>query len=145
MKVLEAAGYNLDSYKDKIQEIAEERADWEKKTPRATSATPRRRATTRWLSEANEFIAMQDKLTASVGDMEHWQSLYKMKDDLITDMDAATSWSDTLGKLFNKTGVRYSKNFVERVMEGGTTTRDAPRPDGRHDRRAGPGHGGQLR
>lgn len=125
MKVLEAAGYNLDSYKDKIQEIAEERADWEKKIAKGDLSDTEKESYDEWLSEANEFIAMQDKLTASVGDMEHWQSLYKMKDDLITDMDAATSWSDTLGKLFNKTGVRYSKNFVERVMEGGDDYKDA--------------------
>lgn len=126
MKVLEAAGYNLESYKDKIQEVAEEREDWNKKLADSDGLSDSEKESyDEWLAEANDFIAMQDKLTASVQDMEHWQSLYTMKDDLISDMDAAEEWSDTLGKLASKTGVRFSKNFVDRVMEGGDDYKDA--------------------
>ena len=102
MKALEAAGYTLDSYEDKINEIA--------------SGT----------SEADEaFTALQGSVGSTVAEMREWESLYTLKDDLITDMDVAESWSDSLGKLFNKTGVRFSKNFVDRIMEGGEDYREA--------------------
>lgn len=102
MKKLEAAGYTLDEYADRLGKVSSgaEEAD-------------------------EEFAALRDSIGSTVAEMREWNSMYKLKDDLVNDMGAAESWSGSLSKLFAKTGVRYSKAFVDRIVEGGEDYREA--------------------
>ena len=119
MKVIEAAGYTLDSFMAKNNEYANTKAEWDRKlsTEKVTDAT--KESFAKFQSEYDNWMALTGRLTASYEDMGKWQSMYKMKDSLLTGLDAATTWSDTWDKLTNKAGVVYSQNFVDRVAEGG--------------------------
>ena len=102
MKKLEAAGYTLDEYADKLGKVSSgaEEAD-------------------------EDFAALRGSIGSTVDEMRKWNSMYKLKDDLVSDMEVAESWSGSLSKLFAKTGVKFSKNFVDRIMEGGEDYREA--------------------
>lgn len=119
MKVIENAGYTLDSYMKKNEEYAKKKAEWNKKLadPKVTDST--RESFEEWRVEYEEWLSLNARLTASFDDMQRYAGLYKMKDDLISGMDTAETWSDVMGKLSNKAGVAFSKNFVERVSKGG--------------------------
>ena len=102
MKKLEAAGYTLDEYADRLDEVASGAAEAD-----------------------DEFSALRGSIGSTVAEMREWQSMYRLKDDLVNDMAVAESWGGSLSKLFAKTGVRYSKAFVDRIVEGGEDYREA--------------------
>lgn len=118
MKVLEAYGHDLESYKDKVAEFGEKRAEWDSKLAGEMSDTDWQ-SYNEWLSDYNDFTDMQSKLTASMSDMEEWASLYALKDAAISGIDNAQAWSDALSKLTGKTGVVFRKEFVDAVVDGG--------------------------
>lgn len=118
MKVLEAYGYDLESYKDKVADFGEKRAEWDSKLAGEMSDTDWQ-SYNEWLSDYNDFTDMQSKLTASMSDMEEWASLYALKDAAISGIDNAQAWSDALSKLTSKTGVVFRKEFVDAVVDGG--------------------------
>ena len=118
MKVLESYGYSLDEYADKVDEFASKRAEWDGKLAGEMSDTDWA-SYNEWLAEYDNFAAMQSKLTASIGDMERFQSLYALKDAAISGIDNAQRWSDALSALAGKTGLAFNKEFVEAVKDGG--------------------------
>lgn len=118
MKVLESYGMDLDEYADKVSEFADKRAEWDSKLAGDMSDTDWA-SYNEWLTEYDNFAAMQSKLTASIGDMERFQSLYALKDAAISGIDNAQRWSDALSALASKTGVTFNKEFVEAVKDGG--------------------------
>lgn len=118
MRVLEAAGYDLDSYREKVAQYAEEQEDWNKKLadPKVSDSTREQYA--EWTAELEKFHEMQGRLSASMEDMEAWQGLYKMKADVIDATDAATGLSAALAGI-NAEGVTFSQEFVDYVSQGG--------------------------
>ena len=118
MKVLESYGMDLDEYADKVSEFADKRAEWDGKLAGEMSDTDWA-SYNEWLAEYDNFAAMQSKLTASIGDMERFQSLYALKDAAISGIDNAQRWSDALSALAGKTGLAFNKEFVEAVKDGG--------------------------
>lgn len=118
MKVLESYGMDLDEYADKVSEFADKRAEWDGKLAGEMSDTDWA-SYNEWLAEYDNFAAMQSKLTASIGDMERFQSLYALKDAAISGIDNAQRWSDALNGLAGKTGLAFNKEFVEAVKDGG--------------------------
>lgn len=118
MKVLESYGYDLDEYADKVSEFADKRAEWDSKLAGDMSDTDWA-SYNEWLAEYNDFAAMQGKLTASIGQMQEYQSLYALKDSAISGIDNAQRWSDALSALAGKTGLAFNKEFVEAVKDGG--------------------------
>lgn len=118
MKVLESYGYSLDEYADKVSEFADKRAEWDSKLAGDMSDTDWA-SYNEWLTEYDNFAAMQSKLTASIGDMERFQSLYALKDAAISGIDNAQRWSDALNGLASKTGLTFNKEFVAAVVDGG--------------------------
>lgn len=139
MKILEEAGYDLESYEEQIKTFQEQLKDYE----REAASYERKRAEVNkdgsskwsasdqesydkwkeeydeWLTSYEQFQDMQSKLTASVPDMHEWESLYSLKDSVISGIDNAQQWSDALTTLFNKTGVVYTQEFVDKIVEGG--------------------------
>ena len=139
MKILEEAGYDLESYEEQIKTFQEQLKDYE----REAASYERKRAEVNkdgsskwsasdqesydkwkeeydeWLTSYEQFQDMQGKLTASVPDMKEWSSLYSLKDSVISGIDNAQAWSDALTTLFNKTGVVYTQEFVDKITEGG--------------------------
>ena len=118
MKVLESYEMSLDEYADKVNEFASKRAEWDGKLAGEMSDTDWA-SYNEWLAEYDNFAAMQSKLTASIGDMERFQSLYALKDAAISGIDNAQRWSDALSALAGKTGLAFNKEFVEAVKDGG--------------------------
>lgn len=114
MRKIEAAGYNdLDDYIKAMERFDEEAKKWEKRKDKNKEDYEE------WLQELHEFQDLQNSLTASLEQMQHWQPLYEVKKYLHDSLDDAEEWSDTLTTLVWKPGVVFSKNFVERVVEGG--------------------------
>lgn len=118
MKVLESYGMDLDEYADKVSEFADKRAEWDSKLAGDMSETDWS-SYNEWLAEYDDFAAMQGKLSASIGQMKEYQSLYALKDSAISGIDNAQRWSDALSALASKTGVVFNKEFVEAVKDGG--------------------------
>ena len=113
MKVLEAAGYDLDEYIKKHDELSEKM-----KSGDVSDSVK---------AEYEKIMALSGQLTASTDKMKEWHGLYTVKNDLITGMETAEDWSDSLVSLFNKTGVVYSKEFVEAMTSGGEEYQSALR------------------
>ena len=113
MKVLEAAGYDLDEYIEKHAELSEKM-----KSGDVSDSVK---------AEYEKIMALSGQLTASTDKMKEWHGLYTVKDDLITGMDTAEDWSDSLVSLFGKTGVVYSKEFVDAMTSGGEEYQSALR------------------
>lgn len=118
MKVLEAAGYDLDAYREKVAQYAEEQEDWNKKLadPKVSDSTREQYA--EWTEELAKFQEMQGQLSASMEEMEEWQGLYRMKDDVIS----ATVESERLASALagiNAEGVTFSQEFVDYISQGG--------------------------
>lgn len=118
MKAIEAAGYDLDSYRDKIAELADEQADWNEKLADPDVSESVRDQYQEWTKELAEFQAVQEGVTASLDDLEKWQGLYRMKDDVRSTTTAATDLSDALAGI-NAEGVTFSREFVDYVSQGG--------------------------
>lgn len=118
MKVLESYEMSLDEYADKVDEFASKRAEWDGKLAGEMSDTDWA-SYNEWLAEYDNFAAMQSKLTASIGDMERFQSLYALKDAAISGIDNAQRWSDALNGLASKTGLTFNREFVQAVVDGG--------------------------
>lgn len=140
MKILEQAGFDsLEDYEQKIADYQEELAkyqeqqsDYDKKRGSGKWSDSDQENYTKWLKEYNDwqaeynnFLDMQGSLTASGADLKAWQSLYKLKNNAISGIDDAQEWSDALNKLFAKTGVVYTEEFVNAITEGGDEYLDA--------------------
>lgn len=117
MKALEAAGYDLDSYKAKLREVAETAADWERRSTKGLSDSEKE-SYADWLEEVAAFEEVKSSLSASISDMERWQGLYSIKDELITTTGGAERLSSAIAGV-NVEGVRFSAEFVEAIAEGG--------------------------
>ena len=118
MKVIEAYGYDLDEYAKKVDEFADKRAEWDSKLAGGMSDTDWS-SYNEWLAEYNDFASMQGQLSASIDQMEEYQSLYALKDAAISGIDSAQRWSDALSTLAGKTGLTFNKEFVQAVVDGG--------------------------
>lgn len=127
MKTLEAAGYDLDSYMKKYDEYQEKYEEWQVKRKRGEVNTDsEKNSYADFKEEYDAFMKMADSVS-DIDRLQEWHGLYTVKDDLITGIDAATDWSDSLVSLFNKTGVVYSENFVEAMVNGGEEYQSALR------------------
>ena len=111
MKVLENAGYSLESYMSKYADLSEKMKSGD------VSDSVR--------AEYESITALTKKLTASTEDMQEWAGLYQMKDDLITGLDSAETYIGALNKLFKRSGVTFSQGFVDAVMSGGEAYQSA--------------------
>lgn len=90
MKELERAGYTLDSFKNKMESIKPDDEDY------------------------NDWIALNERLTASFEDLEQFQGLYALKDNVITNINEAETLDLTYQKLAGRLGnVNFSKAFIE--------------------------------
>lgn len=117
MKILESQGYDLDSYKQAVEDFANEKAEWDEKLAGTLSESDQKSYDS-WLKDYEAFTDMQSKLTAGIIDLETFQGLYKLKDQAISGIDDAQAWSDALTKLFTKTGVVYNQDFIDAIMDG---------------------------
>lgn len=111
MKILEGAGYSLESYMSKYADLTEKM-----KSGNVSDSVK---------ADYEEIMALNERLTASTEEMAEWAGLYKMKDDLISGLDSAETYIGALDKLFSRKGVTFSKTFVEGVMSGGEEYQDA--------------------
>lgn len=131
MKVLESSGYDLDEYKKKIEEFQdelasydEERREWDSKIAEGLSDSDQK-SYNKWLAEYNEwqseyqtFLDMQSKLTASMGELENWADLYKMKDDVISMTNESERLADALWNA-GLSGATFSQEFIDYIADGG--------------------------
>lgn len=118
MKVIEQAGYTLDSFMKKNEDYADKKADWDKKISEGLSDS-QQDSFDEWNAEYQKWLDLNSQLSASFDDLQKYSSLYKVKDDLISNLDTTERWTDALGKLWNKAGVTYSQEFVEKIVAGG--------------------------
>ena len=118
MKVIEQAGYTLDSFMKKNEDYADKKADWDKKISEGLSDS-QQDSFDEWNDEYQKWLDLNSQLSASFEDLQKYSSLYKVKDDLISNLDTTERWTDALGKLWNKAGVTYSQEFVEKIVAGG--------------------------
>lgn len=117
MKVLESAGMTLDQYSDKLEDMAEKKAEWDKKSAAGLSDSEKE-SYEKFLKEYDSFMQLQGKLTASVESMREWQGLYKMKDTLISSTTASENLADALWDA-GQSGATFSKEFLDYVADGG--------------------------
>ena len=117
MKVLESAGMTLDQYASKMEDMAEKKADWDKKMAAGLSDSEKE-SYEKFLKEYDSFMQLQGKLTASVESMREWQGLYKMKDTLISSTTASEDLADALWDA-GQSGATFSKEFLDYVADGG--------------------------
>ena len=117
MKVLEDAGFTLDQYSDKLEDMAEKKAEWDKK---AAAGLPdsEKESYEKFLKEYDSFMQLQGKLTASVESMREWQGLYKMKDTIISTTDASEDLTQALYEA-GATGATFSQGFLDYIAKGG--------------------------
>ena len=118
MKVLESAGMTLDQYASKMEDMAEKKADWDKKMAASDVSDSTKESYADFMEEYNEFLALQSKLSASMEDMREWQGLYKMKDTLISSTTASEDLADALWDA-GQSGATFSKEFLDYVADGG--------------------------
>lgn len=118
MKVLEGAGMTLDQYASKMEDMAEKKADWDKKMAASDVSDSTKESYADFMEEYNEFLALQSKLSASMEDMREWQGLYKMKDTLISSTTASEDLADALWDA-EQSGATFSKEFLDYVADGG--------------------------
>nr|DAU57892.1 MAG TPA: minor tail protein [Caudoviricetes sp.] len=118
MKVLESAGMTLDQYASKMEDMAEKKADWDKKMAASDLSDSTKESYADFMEEYNEFLALQSKLSASMEDMREWQGLYKMKDTLISSTTASEDLADALWDA-GQSGATFSKEFLDYVADGG--------------------------
>ena len=117
MKVLEDAGFSLDQYSDKLEDMAEKKAEWDKKAAAGLSDSEKE-SYEKFLKEYDSFMQLQGKLTASVESMREWQGLYKMKDTIISTTDASEDLTQALYAA-GATGATFSQEFLDYIADGG--------------------------
>lgn len=117
MKVLEDAGFSLDQYSDKLEDMAEKKAEWDKKAAAGLSDSEKE-SYEKFLKEYDSFMQLQGKLTASVESMREWQGLYKMKDTIISTTDASENLTQALYEA-GATGATFSQEFLDYIADGG--------------------------
>ena len=117
MKVLEDAGFTLDQYSDKLEDMAEKKAEWDKKAAAGLSDSEKE-SYEKFLKEYDSFMQLQGKLTASVESMREWQGLYKMKDTIISTTDASEDLTQALYAA-GATGATFSQEFLDYIADGG--------------------------
>lgn len=117
MKVLEDAGFSLDQYSDKLEDMAEKKAEWDKKAAAGLSDSEKE-SYEKFLKEYDSFLQLQGKLTASVESMREWQGLYKMKDTIISTTGASEDLTQALYEA-GATGATFSQEFLDYVSQGG--------------------------
>lgn len=117
MKVLEDAGFSLDQYSDKLEDMAEKKAEWDKKAASGLSDSEKE-SYEKFLKEYDSFMQLQGKLTASVESMREWQGLYKMKDTIISTTDASEDLTQALYEA-GATGAAFSQGFLDYIAKGG--------------------------
>lgn len=117
MKVLEDAGFSLDQYSDKLADMAEKKAEWDKKAAAGLSDSEKE-SYEKFLKEYDSFMQLQGKLTASVESMREWQGLYKMKDTIISTTDASEDLTQALYAA-GATGATFSQEFLDYIADGG--------------------------
>lgn len=92
MKILEGAGYTLESFKSKMDSIKPDDDDYK------------------------EWIDLNKRLTASYDELAHWNSFYKLKDNVISGIETSEDWDKSLNKLSSRLGrVNFSKTFLDAV------------------------------
>lgn len=117
MKVLESAGMTLDQYSDKLEDMAEKKAEWDKKAAAGLSDSEKE-SYEKFLKEYDSFMQLQGKLTASVESMREWQGLYKMKDTIISTTGASEDLTQALYAA-GATGATFSQEFLDYIADGG--------------------------
>ena len=118
MKIIEQAGYTLDSFMSKNEDYADKKADWDKKIAKGLSDSEKE-SYADFEDEYDKWLDLNSRLSASFEDLQKYSSLYKVKDDLISNLDTTGRWTDALGKLWSKAGVTYSQEFVDKIVAGG--------------------------
>lgn len=147
MKLIEEAGYDLDSWKDKLAQAAEEQVEWQRKLEdlewdtreqekkkaeadewdefdqRSYDEWMRSRQDTldeyaEWLAEYEELKAVEASLTASMPELDEWQDLYKMKSDVTAMTDDAEALSDALWDA-GQSGATFSQEFIDYIKDNG--------------------------
>lgn len=117
MKQLEDAGYTLDQYSDKLDEMAEKKAEWDSKAAAGLSDSEKE-SYQDFMKEYDAFMQLQGKLTASVESMREWRGLYKMKDTIISTTGASEDLTQALYEA-GATGATFSQEFLDYVSQGG--------------------------
>ena len=117
MKQLEDAGYTLDQYSDKLDEMAEKKAEWDSKAAAGLSDSEKE-SYQDFMKEYDAFMQLQGKLTASVESMREWRGLYEMKDTIISTTGASEDLTQALYEA-GATGATFSQEFLDYVSQGG--------------------------
>lgn len=147
MKAIEEAGYDLDSWKDKLAQAAEEQVEWQRKLEdldwdtreqekkkaeadewdefdqRSYDEWMRNRQDTldeyaEWLAEFESLKALESSLSASTAEMEEWADLYKMKSDVISMTDESERLADALWNA-GLSGATFSQEFIDYIADNG--------------------------
>ena len=147
MKAIEEAGYDLDSWKDKLAQAAEEQVEWQRKLEdldwdtreqekkkaeadewdefdqRSYDEWMRNRQDTldeyaEWLAEFESLKALEASLTASTAEMEEWADLYKMKSDVASMTDESERLADALWNA-GLSGATFSQEFIDYIADNG--------------------------
>lgn len=117
MKQLEAAGYTLDQYADKLDEMGQKKAEWDSKVSQGLSDSEKE-SYQDFLNEYNAFVQLQDKLTSSLDDMRNWSGLYEMKDTVISTTSASEELAAAL-RAAGQSGATFSQEFIDYIVNGG--------------------------
>ena len=147
MKLIEEAGYDLEGWKERLAQAAEEQVEWQRKLEdlewdtreqekkkaeadewdefdqRSYDEWMRSRQDTldeyaEWLAEYEQLKAVEASLTASVPELEEWQDLYKMKSDVTAMTDDAEALSDALWDA-GQSGATFSQEFIDYIKDNG--------------------------
>lgn len=117
MKQLESAGYTLDQYADKLDEMGKKKAEWDSKVSQGLSDSEKE-SYQDFLDEYNAFVQLQDRLSASLDDMRNWSGLYEMKDTVISTTSASEDLADAL-RAAGQSGATFSQEFIDYIVNGG--------------------------
>lgn len=147
MKLIEDAGYDLEGWKERLAQAAEEQVEWQRKLEdlewdtreqekkkaeadewdefdqRSYDEWMRSRQDTldeyaEWLAEYEQLKAVEASLTASIPELDEWQDLYKMKSDVTSMTDDAEALSDALWDA-GQSGATFSQEFIDYVKDNG--------------------------
>lgn len=147
MKLIEEAGYDLEGWKERLAQAAEEQVEWQRKLEdlewdtreqekkkaeadewdefdqRSYDEWMRNRQDTldeyaEWLAEYEQLKAVEASLTASIPELEEWQDLYKMKSDVAAMTDDAEALSDALWDA-GQSGATFSQEFIDYIKDNG--------------------------
>ncbi|NGM16951.1 phage tail tape measure protein [Eggerthellaceae bacterium zg-893] len=117
-KLAEAEKSNLEAIAE-LREARAEQLSEQRKTLDETKAEYGE-----WKKGYDEFQRLGASLTATLQELDEGSSLYKVTDDLASGLDSAMAAMAALDGLSKRTGVAFSKEFVDRMVDGGEEYRE---------------------